>query len=144
MRFMMLALFALVPFAAWAADAPREIDFTTPLVGISGEVIKNCAEADKDDPKKCARLEDLTLGDVASIALETPSEDERNLDPKKKFERDALARKVWKNTAASLEVEDISLIKERIGKVYGPSIVGAAWPLLDPKLGAQVGRGSGK
>lgn len=139
MRFLAIALLSLTSFAAYGADQ-REIDFTTPLVGVSGDIIKNCAETDKDDPKKCTRFEDLTLGDVSTVALETPSEDERNLEPKKKFERDVIARKIWKNASASLEIEDITLIKERIGKVYGPSIVGAAWPLLDPKLGAQVGR----
>jgi hypothetical protein len=75
-----------------------------------------------------------SLGDLALVALLAQTEEDKNLDPRKKYERDQLARKIFKNADAILSPEEIALIKERIGKVYGPGPIGAAWPLLDPTL----------
>ena len=48
--------------------------------------------------------------------------------------RDELARKIYKNAHAALSPDEVSTIKDRIGKVMGAPIVGASWPLLDPTL----------
>lgn len=32
-----------------------------------------------------------------------------------------------------LSVEDVALLKERVGRAYPPIIVGRAWAMLDPK-----------
>jgi len=74
----------------------------------------------------------LTLGIVAVNALESILEEDRGQTGSDKFKADELARKVYKAKAAVLTVEEISLIKTRIGKAYGPLIVGYAWRLLDP------------
>lgn len=122
MRWIVLAcLIAAVP--AFAAD-PAPVDFTQVLIGATGEPIKM-------DP---AKPDTVTLGDVAMIGLESSLDEDRNLDPKKKWDRDDLARFVYKNKAAILSPEDTALIKERIGKALSPGIVGAAWPLLDSTL----------
>lgn len=118
-----LILLLLVATSSVAA----EIDFTQDLYGIDGSRLQQ--QVVKDGP-----LEPLTLGDVAVVALVSPSDDERNLDPMKKFQRDRLARKIYKNSKAELSPEEVSLIKERIGKIYGPVQIGASWPLLDPTL----------
>jgi hypothetical protein len=114
----------LFPGFAHAADAPREIDFTQVLRGPTGETLMARGDDGKLDP--------VTLGDVAAVALDT--DDDRNVDPKVKFERDQLARKIYKNAHAILSPEDIATIKARIGKIYGPAQIGATWPLLDPTL----------
>jgi hypothetical protein len=114
------------------AESPHEIDFTQALTGINGDELKQCAK--NDEAGKCLELVSMTLGDVALYALIVPSEDEKNLDPKKKFERDRLARRIYKNAHAMLSPEDVALIKERIGKTASVVQVGAAWPLLDPTL----------
>lgn len=113
------------------ADSPHEIDFTQPLRGINGDELKQCAKSEGD---KCTEFSSQTLGDVALYALIVPSDDEKNLDPKKKFERDRLARRIYKNAHAMLAPEDVALIKDRIGKTATVVQVGAAWPLLDPTL----------
>lgn len=113
------------------AESPHEIDFTQALRGINGDELKQCAKYEGD---KCSEFSSQTLGDVALYALIVPSEDEKNLDPKKKFERDRLARKIYKNAHAMLSPEDVALIKDRIGRTSTVVQVGAAWPLLDPTL----------
>lgn len=120
----LVAIILLAASPALAAE--RSIDFTQRLTSAMGEPMQ---QKDKD-----GNVEPLTLGDVALIALETPTDDDRTVDARKKFERDLLARRIWKNAHAELSPEDIALIKERIGKVYGPAQIGATWPLLDPTL----------
>jgi hypothetical protein len=121
-----------------AADAPKrtEIDFTRVLEGINGEALKQCVKTDPEDDKKCAKdgLVPFTLSDAAILGLLTLIEEDKNLDPKKKFERDGLARYVYQNAHALLSLEETTLIKDRIGKTGTPVQVGPAWRLLDPSL----------
>lgn len=133
MRLVTLFLVSLSA-SAFAADAPREIDFTQVLKGPTGEDLTNCARFD-DAGKVCVKQEAVTLGDASAVALEAMTDKDRSIDPKIKFDRDLLARKVYKNAHAVLTVDEIKMVKDRIGDVYGPAQVGAAWPLLDPTLG---------
>ncbi len=123
--------------AVHAADAMREIDFTQVLKGPNGDNLTNCLKVDSTT-KECTQKEDVTLGDAATIALEASLEEDRNADGKVKFERDQLARKIYKNAHAVLPPEDIATIKQRIGKAFGSAQVGATWPLLDPTLAQPV------
>jgi hypothetical protein len=118
------------------------IDFTQLLIGVDGKALfqggDDCLPQPADKPplipgRTCSKS-DLSLSDVSVGALESMLESDRNEDAKKRFERDLLARKVYKQSAIVLSAEEVTLIKDRIGKAYGPSIVGAAWPLLDPSL----------
>ena len=138
-----IAAASMISCAAFAAEAPRVtepppapvvrgIDFTQVLKGPTGDDLTNCIEADAAG--KCLKKESVTLGDAATVALEATIDEDRNIDPKIKFERDQLARKIYKNAHAALSPEDVATIKQRIGKVFGPTQVGAAWPLLDPTL----------
>jgi hypothetical protein len=109
---------------AQAGSKPRTIDFTQPLRGFDGKEITQ--------PMDGKKLEVMTLGDASVIALESVSEEDRSAAGNVKFERDVLARKIYKNSGVVLKVEEVALLKERIGRVFGPSVIGAAWPLLDP------------
>src|ERR1700733_8872900 len=90
--------------------APSHIDFTKDLLGVDGKPLPN---VDIADPKKSPGL---TLGDVAVGALEASLEADKGTGGAEKFKLDTLARKVYKNKDAVLEVEEISLIKTRIGQ----------------------------
>lgn len=136
---MRLTLLAAVLLASTAYAKGQGIDFTKHLVGVNGD---NLFQAGEDcnggliPGKTCSKL-DLTLGDVAIGALMSMLDQDKNEDPKKRFERDQLARKVYKKTNAVLSSEEISLIKDRIGRTYGVNLVGASWLLLDPSLGGK-------
>jgi len=122
--------------AGQALAEERGIDFTQIVIGVTGEPLTQAGKDCKPGqvPGKDCPLEPQTLGDLALVALLAQIDEDRNLDPRKKYERDQLARKIFKNRNAALSPEEIALIKERIGKVYGPAQVGAAWPLLDETL----------
>jgi hypothetical protein len=130
------------PAASTDKKTPFVIDFTKPLIGVSGEAIWNpgadCVSQIPDKPqpvpgKTCSK-ENVTLGDAAVGALEATLQSDQNEDPLKKFKRDQLARKIYKQKSIVLSSEEITEIKDRIGKAYGAAIVGAAWPMIDPSL----------
>lgn len=104
-------------------EQPRHIDFTQALMGIDG---KKLVRGDAKQP------ETITLGDIAVQALETPLEEDKQMQGDAKFKLDLLARRIYRNADVVLSVEDTALLKQRIGKAYGPMVVGAAWRLLDP------------
>ena len=105
----------------FAQDA-RHIDFTQVLNGVDGKPIVN--------PDKSP----MTLSDAAVTSLETALDEDRPADGSKQFRLDELARKVYQSKDAVLKVEEIALIKERIGKTPWNyhAVVGAAWRILDP------------
>lgn len=116
------------------AESPHEIDFTQDLIGPTGDPLPHCVKYNDATPRQCIEIAPMTLGDAAIEALQNPLDKDKNEPGSRKFQRDRLSRKVWKNAHASLSVEDIALIKDRIGDGWGAAVVGAAWPLLDPTL----------
>ena len=123
--FVLVVLFSLMAVAAGNKPQPKTFDFTQALLGLDGKAIQ------RGEPGK---LVSMTLGDAAVEALETITEDDRGLSGAKKFERDQLARKVYGQKTVVLSVEELALIKERVGKVYGPLVVGSVWRLLDQSI----------
>lgn len=116
----------MLGFALSAVAQTRTIDFTQPIRSLDGTAIS----APNTDAK--AKPEALTLGDVAVNVLEQMAADDQRLTGEEKFKMDILARKIYRQKAAALTSEEIALIKSRIGKFYGPSVIGSAWHLLDP------------
>lgn len=121
MKILSITLFAsLLCFAQ-----ERHIDFTQVLSGVDGKPLQS------PDAKN---TKGLTLGEAAMAALVAPLEEDKGMAGAEKFKLEELARKVYNSKAAHLTVEDIALIKTRIGKAYGPLVVGPAWRLLDPEV----------
>lgn len=79
---------------------------------------------------------DLTLGDVSSAALFANRPDDK-ASSEDKFKRGILALKL-KDAKGDivLSSEEITLIKDQIGKSFSPLIVVRAWQMLD--LGVQT------
>ena len=82
-------------------------------------------------PLACSRL---TLGAAALHALLTNYPDERDLPGEEKWRRGKLADKVSVGGNVDLSLDEMSKIKTLIGKMYGPTVIMRAWPLLDPTL----------
>lgn len=112
-----------------AAVAAEPVDFSQVLVGVTGEPMKQCA---KNEGDRCVEFEPLTLSLLCVTALYSTIDEDRNSAAKLKFERDELARKIYKKSSVTLTAEEIATLKERVGKVYSAAQVGAAWRLLDP------------
>jgi len=75
--------------------------------------------------------EDITLRDVAIEALCRATE-ERGVTGTQKFERFAIAQRIHKGDPVDLKVEEVATLKERIGELFPPLIVGRAFELLEP------------
>ena len=95
-----------------------KINWNAVLVDMENKPLK--ADADKD----------LTLAKVAINALSQVTQADANLTGEEKFKLGALAYKIHNEPDAEYEVEEVSKVKERIGKLYAPSAVFQAYNLL--------------
>lgn len=103
------------------------IDFSAPILDLFG---RPCIEAgtgsNGTDPKN------LTLATVASSALTAAIPDEPNQSAAVKVQRFGLALRVAAGGSVDLKAEEVAMLKDLIGKLYQPLVVGRAYDLLDP------------
>lgn len=111
----------------WETDKMK-IDFSTELLSLSGEPIKENIQ-DESGIKKVP----LQLWKVCTDSLLAVFQDERNVTGEDKVKRWKLAQKIHEAKEVDLESEEISLIKSLIAKSYSPAIVGPAFQLLEGK-----------
>ena len=95
------------------------LDVTKILVNIAGESLK---ESVNDVAV------DVILRTVVVNALLSPVEKDTGM---KKMEKEELARKIYQNDSVDLTIEQVKLIKDRIGEMYAPIVVGQCWRLLE-------------
>lgn len=113
------------------ADTPRHIDFTQVIKDLDGKPLPINIEG---------RLPAVaTLGQVAKDALVNVLQEDAQLSGAVKYDHWVLAGKIYPDKSdVVLTAEELATIKERIGKAFGPLVVGPCWKLLDP---AQKGAG---
>ena len=70
---------------------------------------------------------DATIKMIIVNAILSPVEKESGIDKVKKYE---LAKKVFANDEVDLNEDEIKLIKDRVGEVFPPIIVGQVYELL--------------
>lgn len=87
--------------------------------------------------KPGADAPNAVLGDICVTALTTDTEEAKNEPGEKKFHRWQLARRI-KNALEvedskeiDLPVEDVTLIKGRIAKVFMTTVAGPAWEAIE-------------
>ncbi len=103
------------------------IDFDTIVCDQEGNPVKDTIAAQSNG----GTAKDLTLGNAAIYALNTSFQDEQSLTGNDKFNRGRLAYDIYKTPQLDLKSEDITLIKNVIGKMYTPMIVYQTYNLLD-------------
>lgn len=91
-----------------------KIDMTSPILDISGVPVK-----------------DVTLRTIVQTALLTTTQADVSLPGEKKARMFSLAIEANKDKP-NFSVEDLQLIKERVGMVATPLAVGRAFEILDP------------
>ena len=123
LRMAALTVLALTTLCVTVRAQGRTVDFTQQLTGLDGKAITLTSAPDSPP---------ATLSDIAIMALTAQFNDEQTMPGSKKFELYELARKVYHGKAVVLTAEEVATLKDRIGRFWGPSVVGAAWPLLDP------------
>lgn len=105
-----------------------KIDFNTKILALDGET--QVVEQVGDEIKP------VTLGHMAINALLTPLPDmagnQEQTDGQTKVRLATLAQAIYAGGTVDVSVEDVSLIKERIGRCYSALPVMRAWSILDP------------
>lgn len=87
----------------------------------------------KDFEDKSIFIEDgvpLTIGKAAVIALTAQSAEDQSASGEERFRLGRLANRVVDQE--DLSIEDLALVKTRIGKFFNPTVVYKAWLILDP------------
>jgi hypothetical protein len=109
-----------------------KIDVTQQLLELDGtpmvtgkQICRTCGQGVSDK-------EPLTVRWAATKALTATFRDEPSLPGDEKVARFHLALKVTREDQLDLKAEDVVLIKQLVGKMYGPVVVGQVWSILDP------------
>lgn len=104
-----------------------KINFLTPLKALNGEDIKD------------SKGEIFMLRDAAVVALDSSAPEDGKLEGKEKYRRGHLASRIYgAKEPIALDVDDVKLVKDLIGRTYGPRVVNEAWDLLDPPAGETI------
>lgn len=111
-----------------------KIDVTKPIKDLKGNVVKH--QVDED-------VHDMTFLHVAQHALLVSIEGDGKLSGEDKLKRFRLATKLQEATeapnvgVADLSVDEAAKLKDLIGKVWSPLIVGRAWDIIEPPTAAK-------
>jgi hypothetical protein len=95
-----------------------KIDFSQQLVGYDGR-----AMVEGEAP--------VTLALVCAASLMAIRQDDQTMPVKDKLRCHEIAGKVYKGGVVELSPEDVTFIRDRIGTVQPPIIVGPAFALLE-------------
>ena len=90
----------------------------TPLKTLDGQVMKDNVDG---------QAVDATVKNAIVNAVLSPVEREKGVDKVKKYE---LAKRIFESDEVDLNEDDIKTIKERVGEVFPPIIVGQIYELL--------------
>ncbi len=98
------------------------------------KTIKNLIGVDLENPEsKLPKKEPLTMKIVCTNSLLTQTQDDQNINGNEKAKRFELAMRVYTEKEIDLDIDELKMIKDLIGKIYGPLVVGRAYQILDPK-----------
>jgi hypothetical protein len=96
-----------------------KINFSfTPVDIISGNPLK--------DGEK-----DATLASVCVQALMASTPEDASMSAEEKVQAYVIASRIIKGGVVDVSVEEASLLKKRVAKLYGPMVVGQCLPALD-------------
>ena len=93
------------------------INFTARLVNINGEVIKHGDNAQ-------------SVGSIAIEAL-TLNDPQDKISGEEKMKRWKLACKIHGSDQGDITIDEAKIIKDLVGKYYGPIVVGQVWEALE-------------
>lgn len=120
-----------------------KFDMTQELVDLQDNVIKDnelfdnpdfvdTKETPNEQPKH-KRLIPMTLGSVCIAALHANLSKDKELTGGQKANLFLISTKIVGNKEAHLKIDDIKIIKDRVGEAYGTLIVGRVFEVLDPE-----------
>lgn len=96
-----------------------KINFDSEILSLDHQPLK---------PPESMNLDKLTL---KSVCIESLMFNEEGMSGEQKFSNYQLARKISAGGEVDCSVEELALIKKRIGLAWGVNVVGPAWSLLE-------------
>lgn len=117
------------------ADEPRKIDFTQVIANLDNKPYTECSEVVDATTGKCpdGKEINLTLGHIVSRALISRYQDEKDISLDEQSTRGFLAMKLYKAKDATLNADQVVLIKKLVAKMGLLTIIGArVCVALDP------------
>lgn len=91
------------------------------------QVLKNMEGKTMKDSDGNGNAIDATIRMAIVNALLSPVQKDTGVDKMKKWE---LAQRVFKQDEVEVSIDDVKIIKDRIGELYPPLIVGQVWKIL--------------
>lgn len=105
-----------------------KLNLDQPLKGHNDETLKSVS---LDEEKKPVS-KDLTLKEIVyNSFMGDPIPGDDKLTGKEKKRIWDLAEKIYPGGEVNFELEEVTLMKDRVGQYYLPKIVGPAWKLLE-------------
>lgn len=101
------------------------IDVAEELIGFNGERLILAPPADGKEP------EYWTFRSAVITALRAPKE---GMDASAKYETERLLHKLHSKNSVVMKSEQVTLIKERVGELMPPEILGPVFRLLEPDI----------
>ena len=74
----------------------------------------------------------LTLRLVCTRSLTAILRQDDSVKGEEKLRRGMLAERIYVNDEVELKAEEVALVKELVGRLYGPLVVLRVWRMLDP------------
>ncbi len=102
-----------------------KVDVTQTLTALSGEAVREPAAEDGEKGKE------FTLRAACVNALMAVMEKDNNLSGEDKLKSFELAKRIQNDPEPDLTPEELTKIKDRVGKAYGPVIVGPVFTILN-------------
>jgi hypothetical protein len=104
-----------------------KIKTDTPIKNLAGQVMK-----DNDGQGNSMDASVRTVVVNALLAPLQQGKNEQGVDKVKKYE---LAKKIFSDDEVELTVEEVALIKSRVGETFPPLVVGQVYEMLEGKTG---------
>lgn len=110
-----------------------KIDFDTPLKDYRKKDGSFLTLDQEENGEKLSKT--MTLADAAIEGLSAVFNDEQNeLKSKEKLRRGLLVQQIAQRPQCEISIDEANLIRDRIGRMYGPLVVAASEEVLDPKV----------
>jgi hypothetical protein len=98
-----------------------KIDLDALILDLHGKPLPNGGDAS------------MTLGETIATAMIAIAPDDQSLSGDEKMRMFRLAQLAVKGGAQDIKTEDLAMLKTRVGKMYGPLIVGRVYDLIEDK-----------
>ena len=96
----------------------------------TNQVLKDYEGKDIIEESAKGEKRTITIRDVFSVALNTQTKDEV-ITAEEKAKVFQISTKLYTGNEVDLTVDQLSLIKERVGKIYNPLVYGRVCELID-------------